>query len=83
MTAAIDLHNEEATVFRDMIGRFCETEVDPFYDQWERDEILPRDIWHKLGAAGFLCVDIPQAYGGVGSGICTFKWRRCPGSGVP
>jgi alkylation response protein AidB-like acyl-CoA dehydrogenase len=67
MTAAIDLHNEEATLFRDMIGRFCETEVDPFYDQWERDEILPRDIWHKLGAAGFLCVDIPQAYGGVGS----------------
>ena len=41
MTAAIDLHNEEATLFRDMIGRFCEAEVDPFYDQWERDEILP------------------------------------------
>jgi acyl-CoA dehydrogenase len=48
-----------------MIGRFCEAEVDPFYDQWERDEILPRDIWHKLGAAGFLCVDIPEAYGGT------------------
>jgi acyl-CoA dehydrogenase len=67
VTAAIELHNEEANLFRDMIGRFCEAEVDPFYDQWERDEILPRDIWHKLGAAGFLCVDIPEAYGGAGS----------------
>lgn len=66
MTAAMDLHSEEANMLRDMIGRFCEVEVDPHYEQWERDEILPRDIWHKLGAAGFLCVDIPEAYGGAG-----------------
>ena len=45
MMAAMDAQNEEANLLRDMIGRFCETEVDPFYDQWERDEVLPRDIW--------------------------------------
>ena len=66
MMAAMDAQSEEANLLRDMIGRFCETEVDPFYDQWERDEVLPRDIWFKLGAAGFLCVDIPEAYGGAG-----------------
>ena len=29
----------------------------PLMEQWERDEIMPRDIWNKLGQAGFLCAD--------------------------
>lgn len=59
-------HKEEARILRDMVKRFCKTEIAPFYDGWERDEIIPREIWNKLGDAGFLCVDIPQIYGGPG-----------------
>lgn len=59
--------SEEAQLFRDMLARFCESEVAPHYPQWERDEIMPRSIWNRLGEAGFLCVDIPEAYGGPGA----------------
>ncbi|MCZ6828233.1 MAG: acyl-CoA dehydrogenase family protein [Gammaproteobacteria bacterium] len=67
MNTVSEFNPEEAQMLRDMIDRFCAAEVAPFYEQWERDEIMPRDIWLKLGEAGFLCVDIPEAYGGPGS----------------
>lgn len=66
MNTVTEFATEEAQMLRDMLARFCEAEVVPYYDQWERDEIMPRDIWRKLGAAGFLCVDIPEIYGGAG-----------------
>lgn len=66
MNTVTEFATEEAQMLRDMLARFCEAEVVPYYEQWERDEIMPRDIWRKLGAAGFLCVDIPEIYGGAG-----------------
>ena len=35
--------------------------------QWEKEKAIPREFWLKLGAAGFLCVDIPEQYGGLGA----------------
>jgi acyl-CoA dehydrogenase len=66
MNAITEFNTEEQQVLRDMVARFIESEVAPHYEQWERDEIMPREIWHKLGEAGFLCADIPEAYGGPG-----------------
>src|SRR5690606_35891967 len=40
-------------------------EVAPYYAQWEKNEIFPRELWLKLGENGFLCVDMPEAYGGT------------------
>ncbi|MGK0221018.1 MAG: acyl-CoA dehydrogenase [Limisphaerales bacterium] len=60
------MNTEEGHILQDMVEGFCKTEIAPFYEQWERDEIIPRQIWNKLGDAGFLCVDIPEAYGGPG-----------------
>lgn len=59
--------NEETRILQDMINRFCEREIAPFYEQWERDEIVPREIWNSLGEAGLLCVDVPENFGGPGS----------------
>ncbi|MEP1472145.1 MAG: acyl-CoA dehydrogenase family protein [Halieaceae bacterium] len=67
MNAANEFNLEEAQMLQDMLVRFCDAEVAPHYEQWERDEIVPREIWRKLGEAGFLCVDIPEDYGGPGS----------------
>jgi alkylation response protein AidB-like acyl-CoA dehydrogenase len=71
MNAINEFDAGEQQVLRDMIARFINAEVAPHYEQWERDEIMPRDIWHKLGEAGFLCVDIPEAYGGPGASFDT------------
>ena len=46
-----DAHND----FRQRLRAFLEIEVIPFVDQWEKDKIIPRDIWRKTGKAGFLC----------------------------
>ena len=64
MSESTTLTEAEKELFRDSIKKFLETEVEPNYDQLEKDEIWPRDLWNKLGENGFLCVDIPSEYGG-------------------
>ena len=64
MSDSITLDAAEKELFRDSVNKFLEAEVEPYYDQWERDEIWPRELWHKLGENGFLCVDMPSQYGG-------------------
>jgi alkylation response protein AidB-like acyl-CoA dehydrogenase len=63
--------NEELELFRENIRRFIEAEVLPNYEQWEKDESFPRELWNKLGDQGLLAVDIPEAYGGFG---CDFLY---------
>ena len=59
--------SEEITLYRENVKRFVETEIIPNYQQWENDEIYPRELWNKLGGQGLLCVDIPENYGGFSS----------------
>lgn len=59
--------NEELKLFGENVKRFIAAEVAPHYPQWEKDEIVPRNMWNKLGEQGLLAVDIPEAYGGFGS----------------
>lgn len=58
--------SEELELFRENVRRFAETELAPHVQQWEEDEAMPREVWNELGGAGLLCVDIPEAYGGIG-----------------
>ena len=59
----------ELELFRDNFKRFLKQHVAPFYAQWEAQEHMPREIWHKLGQNGFLCVDVPEQYGGYAAPI--------------
>ena len=59
--------NEELELFRENVKRFVEAEVIPSYEQWEHEEIFPRELWNKLGEQGLLAVDIPETYGGFGT----------------
>jgi len=61
------LDASEIDLFRDNFRKFLEKEVAPFYTQWEKNEIFPRELWLKLGENGYLCVDMPEAYGGIGA----------------
>lgn len=67
MNAAVELDQAEIDLFRDNVRKFMEKEIAPHYDKWEKDEILPREVWTKLGENGFLCVDVPEEYGGFGA----------------
>ncbi|MGH1370878.1 MAG: acyl-CoA dehydrogenase family protein [Cellvibrionaceae bacterium] len=57
------VNNEELELFRDMVLRFFEQEVHPHYEQWEKDHMVPRELWNTMGQAGLLCVDMPEKFG--------------------
>lgn len=62
-----DLFQPEHEAFRETVHRFIDKEIAPFHEQWERDGIVPRELWRKAGEAGMLCCTIPEEYGGLGA----------------
>ncbi|MEM9331852.1 MAG: acyl-CoA dehydrogenase family protein [Pseudomonadota bacterium] len=58
--------DEEVSLVSDMANRFMENEIAPHYEQYEKDEIIPRSQWEKAGENGLLCASVPEAYGGAG-----------------
>jgi acyl-CoA dehydrogenase len=56
---------EEHRIFREMLRKFFEKEVIPFVDEWEEAGIVPKSVWEKMGELGFLCMDVPEKYGGM------------------
>jgi alkylation response protein AidB-like acyl-CoA dehydrogenase len=60
------LFNEEHRLFRDAFKHFLENEVVPYYEQWEKDGIVSREMWLKAGQQGFLGLAVPEEYGGAG-----------------
>ena len=60
-------YTEEHKTFRQAVREFFEKEVIPYADEWEKDGITPKSVWKKMGEQGFLCMDVPQEYGGRGA----------------
>jgi acyl-CoA dehydrogenase len=58
-----EVNDEELQMFRDMVLRFLEQEILPYYDTWEKEHHTPREVWNTLGSAGILLVDLPEKYG--------------------
>jgi long-chain-acyl-CoA dehydrogenase len=61
------LFEQEHRIFQTSFRRFVDREITPFHPQWEKDRIVPREVWLKAGASGFLCIQAPEEYGGAGS----------------
>ena len=62
-------YSEEHTMFRETFRKFVAREITPFVPQWEEERAVPREIWKKMGAQGFLCPWLPERYGGLGLGF--------------
>jgi len=60
------LFAEEHEIFRESVRRFVEAEIVPHHGQWEKDGIVPREVWLKAGEAGLLCCNLSTEYGGMG-----------------
>ncbi len=60
-------YTEEHRILRESVRKFCQRELAPHVDQWEADGIVPRSAWRKMGEQGFLCMDVPEQYGGLGA----------------
>ena len=62
-----NLFNADHEAFRDSFRRFVEKEITPFHEGWEEQGYVDRDVWRKAGENGFLCMTMPEEYGGAGA----------------
>ncbi|MPZ52063.1 MAG: acyl-CoA dehydrogenase [Acidimicrobiia bacterium] len=59
----------EQTLFRDTVRDFCEREISrEFVRRCDETKQPPRDVYEKLGAQGWLGMNIPEEYDGAGAG---------------
>ena len=63
------LFSPEHLAFRDSLRRFMAKEIAPFHEAWEDRGYVDRDVWNKAGANGFLCMSLPEEYGGAGADL--------------
>lgn len=61
------LFNADHEAFRDSFRRFVDKEVAPFHDTWEEQGYVDREVWRVAGENGFLCMTMPEEYGGAGA----------------
>ncbi|MCW2757183.1 MAG: acyl-CoA dehydrogenase [Nocardioidaceae bacterium] len=59
--------------FRESVRQFCEKEIEPHHPQWEKDSIVPRELWEKAGALGLLGFMLPEEHGG--GGVTDFRYN--------
>ena len=57
--------SDEHEMFRRSLRRFLDKEAAPHFEQWERDRLIPREFWRKMGSQGYLCPSVSEAFGGA------------------
>ncbi|AMN46753.1 acyl-CoA dehydrogenase [Steroidobacter denitrificans] len=60
-----DLFEPEHELIRQTARRFCEREIAPQHEMWEKAGVVPKAAWLKAGELGLLCMGMPQEYGGA------------------
>lgn len=60
------LFSEDHHAFRDTVRKVLTDVVAPRMDAHEAEGMVEREAWAKVGAAGLLCPQVPEAYGGPG-----------------
>jgi len=59
------LFSTEHEALRDSFRRFMDKEIAPHHERWEEQGYVDRALWNKAGENGFLCMTMPEAYGGA------------------
>lgn len=80
---------KEHEMFREMVRKFVETEINPHVEEWEEKRIFPaHDLFKKMGDLGLLGLSYPEKYGGGGvdywyNVVLLEELGRVPCAGVP
>ena len=61
------LFTPDHDAFRDSFCRFMDKEIAPHHEAWEEQGYVDREVWRKAGQNGFLCMTLPEEYGGAGA----------------
>ena len=61
------IYTEQHRELMRSVAKFCEAEINPHVDEWEKAGIFPaHDIFKKMGTQGFLGIHKPEKFGGLG-----------------
>lgn len=61
------LYTQEHNAVRESLRKIIDTEINPYVDQWEKEEQFPAHrVFKILGQAGMLGANKPTEYGGMG-----------------
>ncbi len=60
------VYDEEHNQFRETVRRFAASKIAPDFQRWEEAGIIDRSLWGAGGAAGLLCPQVPEEFGGAG-----------------
>jgi long-chain-acyl-CoA dehydrogenase len=71
-----DVHEDFRASFRTFLQREVIGEQGR-YGEWERAGLIPREVFAKAGAGGFLAMDVPERYGGAG--VADFRFNLAIG----
>jgi len=63
----------EHQMFRRSFRAFVAREIAPHHERWEKEGLVPRELWLKAGEHGFLGMDAPEEYGG--GGVKDFRYN--------
>jgi alkylation response protein AidB-like acyl-CoA dehydrogenase len=67
------LYEPEHDAFRDSVRAFCEKQIAPHHADWEKEGVVPRDLWLEAGKQGMLGTDVPEEFGG--GGVKDFRYN--------
>ena len=67
------LFTEEHELFRQSIRDFVSREISPHNAEWEKNKMVSREAWLKLGENGFLGIQAPEHLGGLN--ISDFRYN--------
>ena len=60
--------------YRESVRGFLPAEVAPHHEQWEREGIVPRELFVQAARQGLLAMSVPAAYGGAG--VSDFRFNQ-------
>ena len=77
----------EHEMFRSLVRRFVEDEIEPHVDDWEDRESIPRSLFERMGELGLLGIEYPKQYGGSDADVwmtvvLAEELARCRSGGV-
>ena len=59
------LFDADHLAFKDAFERFVDKEIAPHHAEWEVQGYVDKSVWRQAGQNGFLCMTMPEAYGGA------------------
>ncbi len=71
MGARLRIFDEHHRMFRSAVRAFVDNEIAPHVQEWEAAGRIPRALWPRMGALGFLGVEYDEKYGGAGADFLT------------